>query len=106
MFHQLTAVHGMQDRLVHRLDRDASGALVVALTVDAAAWLSAAFRSHSAQLSGTSQRSLGNIGEPGTQSCKMPAACSMVTTCLSMMMSLSGWLSLLGRKALGCQWLL
>ncbi|EIE23564.1 pseudouridine synthase [Coccomyxa subellipsoidea C-169] len=31
-------------RLVHRLDRNTSGALVVARTVDAAAWLSAAFR--------------------------------------------------------------
>ena len=43
----------LQDRLVHRLDRHASGALVVALTADAAAWLSAAFRAHSAHMSGT-----------------------------------------------------
>ena len=33
-------------RLVHRLDRDTSGALVVARTADAAAWLSQAFRQH------------------------------------------------------------
>lgn len=31
-------------RLVHRLDRNTSGALVVARTADAAAWLSQAFR--------------------------------------------------------------
>ena len=43
----------LQDRLVHRLDRHASGALVVALTADAAAWLSAGFRAHSAHMSGT-----------------------------------------------------
>lgn len=33
-------------RLVHRLDRETSGALVVARTPDAAAWLSACFREH------------------------------------------------------------
>jgi len=33
-------------RLVHRLDRETSGALVVARTSDAAAWLSACFREH------------------------------------------------------------
>lgn len=42
----------LQGRLVHRLDRAASGALVVALTADAAAWLSAAFRAHADQASG------------------------------------------------------
>ena len=31
-------------RLVHRLDRNTSGALVVARTADAAAWLAQAFR--------------------------------------------------------------
>jgi 23S rRNA-/tRNA-specific pseudouridylate synthase len=34
----------MPGRLVHRLDRNTSGALVVARTADAAAWLSRAFR--------------------------------------------------------------
>lgn len=33
-------------RLVHRLDRETSGALVVARTPDVAAWLSACFREH------------------------------------------------------------
>ncbi len=60
---RLTTVDGLQDRLVHRLDRDASGALVVALTADAAAWLSAAFRSRSAQQPRSSRTSLGQIGE-------------------------------------------
>ncbi|KAK9867952.1 hypothetical protein WJX84_002002 [Apatococcus fuscideae] len=44
---------GIRPRLVHRLDRHASGALVVALTADAAAWLSAAFRVHSDLAAGT-----------------------------------------------------
>ena len=34
-------------RLVHRLDKDASGCLVIARTVDSAAWLSQAFAQHS-----------------------------------------------------------
>ena len=34
------------DRLVHRLDRDASGCLVIARTADSAAWLSQAFAQH------------------------------------------------------------
>jgi len=37
---------GFTSRLVHRLDRETSGALVVARTPDAAAWLSACFREH------------------------------------------------------------
>lgn len=39
-------------RLVHRLDRETSGALVVARTAAAAAWLSAAFSSKSAAVAG------------------------------------------------------
>ncbi|KAL0044980.1 hypothetical protein WJX82_004108 [Trebouxia sp. C0006] len=35
-----------QPRLVHRLDRDASGCLVIARTADSAAWLSQAFAQH------------------------------------------------------------
>ncbi|KAL3151023.1 hypothetical protein ABBQ38_012894 [Trebouxia sp. C0009 RCD-2024] len=34
-------------RLVHRLDKDASGCLVIARTSDSAAWLSQAFAQHS-----------------------------------------------------------
>ena len=37
---------GSRPKLVHRLDRETSGALVVARTPDAAAWLSACFREH------------------------------------------------------------
>ena len=33
-------------RLVHRLDKDASGCLVIARTADSAAWLSLAFAQH------------------------------------------------------------
>lgn len=33
-------------RLVHRLDKDATGCLVIARTADAAAWLSLAFAQH------------------------------------------------------------
>lgn len=39
-------------RLVHRLDRDVSGAIVVARTPDAAAWLSAALARPALQLQG------------------------------------------------------
>lgn len=39
-------------RLVHRLDRETSGALVVARTAAAAAWLSAAFSTKSAAAAG------------------------------------------------------
>ncbi|KAK9851908.1 hypothetical protein WJX84_009907 [Apatococcus fuscideae] len=52
----------IQPRLVHRLDRHASGALVVALTSDAAAWLSAAFRAHSDDMSGPDRPSSGQSG--------------------------------------------
>jgi 23S rRNA-/tRNA-specific pseudouridylate synthase len=47
-------VRHMACRLVHRLDRNVSGALVVARTPDAAAWLSHAFRSpaHNAAVPG------------------------------------------------------
>lgn len=38
-----TAISAAFSRLVHRLDRETSGALVVARTAAAAAWLSAAF---------------------------------------------------------------
>ncbi|HEX5079621.1 MAG TPA: pseudouridine synthase, partial [Geminicoccaceae bacterium] len=40
------AVNGERPRLVHRLDRDTSGVLVVAKTADAAAKLTRAFRQH------------------------------------------------------------
>ncbi len=40
---------GSEVRIVHRLDRDASGLLVLALTKASAAWLSAAFRDHTAK---------------------------------------------------------
>lgn len=43
----------LQDRLVHHLDQAASGALVIALTADAAVWLSAAFRAQAEQTSDT-----------------------------------------------------
>ena len=39
-------------RLVHRLDRDVSGAIVVARTPDAAAWLSAALARPALRLQG------------------------------------------------------
>ena len=43
---------GCVDRLVHRLDRETSGALAVARTPDAAAWLSACFREHAESAAG------------------------------------------------------
>lgn len=58
----------LQDRLVHRLDRHASGALVVALTADAAAWLSAAFRVHSDLAAGTQIGLHRHPGAPGFDS--------------------------------------
>ena len=62
---------GFNDRLVHRLDRETSGALAVARTPDAAAWLSACFREHAesagaAALAARSSRASGPAGRPAT----------------------------------------
>jgi 23S rRNA-/tRNA-specific pseudouridylate synthase len=47
--HTLTALMPAPCRLVHRLDRNVSGVMVVGRSAAAAAWLSAAFRLKSAE---------------------------------------------------------
>lgn len=66
----LLSVFGDEARLVHRLDKDTSGVLVVARTVPAARWLTAAFRSggvakeYRAVVVGVPKPSAGEIGAP------------------------------------------
>ena len=52
LVYDLYALFPLPGRLVHRLDRDVSGAIVVARTPDAAAWLSAALASPALRLQG------------------------------------------------------
>lgn len=49
-------------RLVHRLDRDTSGAIILARTLDASSWLSSAFR-QPAQDMGRSTKDLQTPGK-------------------------------------------